>query len=287
MQVKLNKKPLLSNTSILHYNKLFFRSCLFLIALIIYIVNRVENSESFFGGIENKPIILVLIWLVFVIEMLLRFFPSKFESMGCQKQFAHNLKKTKKEDAKPKLLSGKITFAVAATWISLNSVIGILYFNQVIDEGILLLISLAFSICDMICILYFCPFQTWFMKNKCCTSCRIYNWDFAMMFTPLLFIRNVYTWSLLALALFLLVRWEVAVHRHPERFSETTNDSLSCANCSEKLCHHKRQLRHFLEENKNRLHLKGNVIISNAKGIVDKTMKESSNNKKEKDQPSS
>ena len=93
-----------------------------------------------------------------------------------------------------------------------------------------------------ICILFFCPFQTWFMKNKCCGSCRIYNWDYAMMFTPLFFVRENYAWSLLVLSIALLVRWEVTFYLHPERFSENTNEYLMCRNCTERLCAHKKQL---------------------------------------------
>ena len=57
-------------------------------------------------------------------------------------------------------------------------------------------------------------------------------------------------WSLLGLALVLLVIWEGIYHRHPERFYEQTNESLKCANCPEKLCHHKKQLRSFLKKRK-------------------------------------
>ena len=80
------------------------------------------------------------------------------------------------------------------------------------------------------------------MKNKCCSTCRIYNWDYAMMFTPLFFVRKTYTWSLLVLSVALLVRWEITFFLHPERFSEKTNDYLQCRNCTEKLCVHKKQL---------------------------------------------
>ena len=79
------------------------------------------------------------------------------------------------------------------------------------------------------------------MKNKCCSACRIYNWDYAMMFTPLFFIPRHYSWSLLALSVALLIRWEITFYLHPERFSEKTNDYLRCANCTEKLCAHKKQ----------------------------------------------
>ncbi len=81
------------------------------------------------------------------------------------------------------------------------------------------------------------------MKNKCCVNCRIYNWDYAMMFTPLFFVKRSYSWSLLALSLALLIRWEITFFNHPERFSANTNAYLQCSNCSEKLCAHKKQLQ--------------------------------------------
>ena len=66
-----------------------------------------------------------------------------------------------------------------------------------------MLISLFYAVCDRICVLFFCPFQVWIMKNRCCVHCRIYRWDYVMMFTPLLFVPGPYSWSLLGLALIL------------------------------------------------------------------------------------
>jgi len=238
-----------SKTMMLHYIKLGYRSALFLVALIFYIINRINRTGSLFGGMEHNHVILSIIWCVFAVEMLLRFFPSKLESMGCQKQFVRNYKSTNATVSEAELLSPAKTALVAGAWLALNGLIGVLYFFHIIDAGILLLISLAYSVCDMICILFFCPFQTWFMKNRCCTTCRIYNWDFAMMFTPLIFVKNMYAWSLVALSLALLIKWEVLLHRHPERFAENTNCSLSCANCQEKLCHHKTQIHKFIRKN--------------------------------------
>ena len=254
------RKIRLSKISALHYFKLFFRSFLLIAATVLYVLNKINGSKSSFGGYENNNVILGIIWIVFVFEMILRFFPSRLESMGCQKQFRKNFIKT--EENIPKNQPLKITLLVLAVWLLLNAVVGALYFTGVIDRGILLLISLFYSVCDMICILFFCPFQTWFMKNKCCGSCRIYNWDYAMMFTPLVFIKNVYAWSLLGIALLLLVCWELSILLHPERFSENTNACLSCANCKEKLCHHKVQLRHFLKNNRERFALSTNRIIN-------------------------
>ncbi len=258
-QIKIPKHPL-SSISLMHYIKLVGRTLLLVLAAVIYIINRVNNTGSLFGGAEHNYAILFVIWAIFVVEMILRFFPSRFESTGCQKQFKNTFKPT--NIAKPELQPNSVTILVAVVWLALNAVFGILYYSHVIDAGILILISLTFSVCDMICILFFCPFQTWFMKNKCCTSCRIYNWDFAMMFTPLVFIKNPFALSIFLCAVALLIRWEVAVYRHPERFSEKTNACLSCANCNEKLCYHKRQLRHFLVTNKDKVQLKGNALMN-------------------------
>lgn len=248
------KKRKLTPICGLHYIKMIYRSLLFVLAGVEYVISRIRHSDELFGGYERKYWVLIAIWLVYAVEMAFRFFPSRMESMGCQKQFKRNYQPT--GESEPRLQSWKRTLAVFLAWIALNGVIGLLYFIGWIDEGILILISLFFGVCDMICILFFCPFQTWLMKNRCCTVCRIYNWDFAMMFTPLIFIPMLYTWSLLGLPLLLLARWEITLRMYPERFSDRTNACVSCRNCREKLCHHKTQLKGFWEKNKARFKFK-------------------------------
>ena len=282
-----NKRKIrLSKISALHCFKLCFRSLLFVLVLAIYIANRVVRSDSFIHTIKAHiknthidPIMINFITLVFVVEMILRFFPSSLESMGFQKQFKKNFIPT--SEPRPAKSRNHGVLAVAIAWILLNTAVGVLYFTGIIDSGMLILISLAYSVCDMICILFFCPFQTWFMKNKCCGSCRIYNWDFAMMFTPCLFIPNPYTITLCGIAFLLLIYWEVMAFRHPERFSEQSNGCLSCANCTEKLCHHKKQLRSFLKKNKDILLIKGNSVAQKAKNRLD-AHAERRNNKNKK-----
>ena len=264
--MKRNGKKL-SKISALHYHKLFFRSTLLIAALIIYIVDRERFSSGLLGKTVEAPFIFAVIGIVFAAEMILRFFPSSLESMGCQKQFKRNYIET--GESVPTSRTPLRTLAVAGAWLLLNGIIGALYFLGIIDAGMLILISLAYSVCDMICILYFCPFQTWFLKNKCCGSCRIYNWDYAMMFTPLVFIPSAYTYSLLGIAVLLLIVWEIHIIIHPKRFFEQTNACLSCANCKEKLCHHKKQLRSFLRANKELLILKGNTVVEKAKKKIE------------------
>ena len=248
-----------SKTFMLHYWKLIFRSLLFLSATAVYVYNRICSTGEVFGGFERNSLLLSAIWIIFAIEMVLRFFPSGIESMGCQKQFSKNYKPTGKQEVR--LQSWKRTAAVLAAWVALNGIFGALYMADIFDTGIMLLIALAYSVCDMICILFFCPFQTWFMKNRCCATCRIYNWDFAMMFTPLIFVHNIYAQTLVILSLGLLATWEILLRLHPERFSENTNACLSCGQCREKLCHHKKQLQRFIRSNAAHLKTEGNLII--------------------------
>lgn len=237
----MSKKKKISVVSSNHYIRLAYRTVIFVLLLIFYIRFRIFSEPTIVELVERIPVVLFVIWLVFVIEMVLRFFPSKFESPGCQKQFARNY--IKSGDTDISISDNNATVLVALIWIVFNGIFGALHMTGILDDGIMLLLCSAYSICDVICILFFCPFQTWFLKNKCCCTCRIYNWDYAMMFTPLFFVRKAYTWSLLALSVALLVRWEITFYLHPERFSEKTNDYLKCANCTEKLCAHKKQLQ--------------------------------------------
>ena len=234
----------MSKISTLHYVKLILRSLLFVVVAVFYVLDRTEV-------LTHHAIIPAIVWVFFVVEMLLRFFPSRLESMGCQKQFVRNYDSAG-EGMIPTNQSWKRTALVAAVWLGANAVIGVLYFVGWLDRGLLILVSIAYSVGDIVCILFFCPFQTWFMKNRCCTTCRIYNWDFAMMFTPLVFIPSLYTYSLLGCALALLLRWEITYRRHPERFSAATNRCLDCSRCEEKLCSHKKQLQGFLKKYKSR-----------------------------------
>ena len=236
-------KKKITTVSLIHYFRLFYRSLLFLVLLFWYISYRWHYGQDLGSSMEKRPVILIVMWAVFAFEMIMRFFPSRYESPGCQKQFACNYKKTGKTEII--IHDNNATMMVAMLWIVCNGFFGMLYMKGIFDEGIMLLLCSAYSVCDLICILFFCPFQSWFLKNKCCSTCRIYNWDYARMFTPLFFIKKSYTWSLLLLAVALLVRWEITFYRHPERFSENTNEYLNCKNCTEKLCAHKKQLKYL------------------------------------------
>ncbi|MCQ2146125.1 MAG: hypothetical protein MJZ16_01270 [Bacteroidales bacterium] len=231
----------LSKISKLHYIRLVYRGSLFLWALVLFLTRESFRQGTFEHCFDKYNWLFIAVWIVLFVEMVLRLIPTKFESMGCQKQFEKNFMPTAvSEPDLKKINNGVITSALC--WIGLNGVIALLHSFGIIHDGALILVALFYSICDMICILFFCPFQSWMMKNRCCNSCRIYNWDFAMICTPLLLIWNSYTLSLSILSIIILARWEITVYRHPERFSRETNSAIICKNCQEKLCLHKKQL---------------------------------------------
>ncbi|MDO5558610.1 MAG: hypothetical protein Q4F95_03330 [Oscillospiraceae bacterium] len=238
---------LLSEISHIHYIKLIERSIMLIVFAAVCIMDYTDFSKRVTVNIFNHKHIFVLIGIIFAVEMVMRFFPSGLESMGNQKQFNCNYEPLKRNTSE----NGhhdRSHLIVAVSWIIVNSVFGCLYLTEIISASVLILISLFYSVCDIICILFYCPFQEWIMKNKCCGTCRIYNWDYAMMFTPLVFIKNIFTWGLFGLGAALLIQWEIIYHRHPERFSEKSNANLSCVRCNERLCRHKKTIRKFISK---------------------------------------
>ena len=234
------KKNKISIISMYHYIRLIIRCVALAVLTYYYIFYKIKDGVDIYTLIAKYPIAFYIIFAMFIVEMIFRFFPSSFESPGCQKQFRSNYVKTGKTDII--IQDNNAVMLVLLIWIGLNCSIGAFYLAGLLDDGIMILLSVFYSVCDMICILFFCPFQSWFLRNKCCCTCRIYNWDYAMMFTPLFFINRWFGWTLILFAFILMVKWEIIFYKYPERFSESTNGYLGCANCTEKLCVHKKQL---------------------------------------------
>ncbi len=132
---------------------------------------------------------------------------------------------------------------VIVFWIVFNALTaGIMAGLGVLDERTALLWSLGYFLFDMICVVLWCPLQLLLMRNRCCTTCQIFNWDAVMVATPLVFVGGWFGWILIAMAVVILVRWELAAVRHPERFDERTNARLTCAQCADKLCYLRKPL---------------------------------------------
>ena len=213
-----------------------FLICIFCSFLYPQVFTVLEGN-SFFNTLSP----LHLLWVVWVIDMFLQIVPVKNKvALGSQKLFANRFKPIREKinytALKNYVISTtKAAYKVMLIWVLLIGALGVLYYTNVINKVWLFMISVFFYVCDLICVLIWCPFRL-IMKNKCCTTCRIFNWDHLMMFSPLIFIGGFYAISLFAMAVAAWLIWELCVMLYPERFWEMTNESLKCSECTDKLC---------------------------------------------------
>ena len=195
------------------------------------------HGNNFFKKVSP----LHILWIIWVIDMISQLIPvRKHLPLGSGKHFKENFKpimdKINYKALREYIISTtKSAYKVFIIWSALILVLGMLYKCSLLTESHLFLISVLFYVCDLICVLIWCPFRL-IMKNRCCTTCRIFNWDHLMMFTPLLFINSFYSVSLLIMAFAVWTVWELCVMMYPERFWEQTNTALKCSECTDKLC---------------------------------------------------
>ena len=230
----------------MHVSRFLFRLCVFLGVLICYLLapQRLDLSRPWreIGLIAPGHILCVIL----LVTMSLLHLREPGMSMGRLKQYSRyaRLDPQCDPDALRSAMRRKNLGAlkVLAVWLAGNAVVAVLYFRGRIGVAELVLLCAFYYLSDIICILFFCPFQSWMMHNRCCTTCRIYNWDYAMMCTPLLGVAGLLSLSACLLAAAVLVRWEFTYLRHQERFFVSSNDALRCDQCHEHLCRYKRAL---------------------------------------------
>lgn len=237
---KSGKKPI-SKTRKTYILKLVARCIIFALSVAAFVIKpewfTVIEGSNFFRALSP----LHLLWIVWVIDMVLQLIPIKEHiPLGSQKLFGIRFKPNKDvinyQSLKDYVISTtKSAYKVFIIWTVLIIILGILYKFNILSSSHLFLISVGFYMCDLICVLIWCPFRL-IMKNRCCTTCRIFNWDHLMMFTPMLFINSFYSVSLLLMAFAVWVVWELSVMMYPERFWFKSNDALKCSQCTDKLC---------------------------------------------------
>jgi len=230
-----------SKTRKIYFGKLYGRCVILLLCIFAYITDKTQFSMiegmGFFAGFSP----LHLLWVVWIIDMTLQLIPVKAHiSIGSQKLFLKRFRPIKEkvnyETLKHYVITTtKSAYKVMILWAILIGAIGFLHALGIIDTAFIFLLSVFFYVCDLICVLIWCPFRL-IMKNRCCTTCRIFNWDHLMMFSPFLFIPGFFTWTLLFLAIAVWIVWEICVLLYPERFWENTNIALRCSECTDKLC---------------------------------------------------
>lgn len=214
------------------------------VAFGITIIYALSRSGSFLADLEaglSRFSVLTVLWAALMISMILRLFPSRSESLGCQKEFAGRFRSTGKDPSGQEIRSAdRGALLVLLSWLALNGVFYFIYAKGIVNAQFMVCLAAFYGVCDVICILFFCPFQAWMMKNRCCTTCRIYNWDYMMICTPLIPLGGILAISACLLAAVLLVRWELTYRYRAQRFFESSNAALRCGECTEQLCKYKR-----------------------------------------------
>ena len=226
---------------------LAFRVSVFIFILVFYILDKEKMFEFMQEPISFGITPINVLWLVFMGIMVAHIFPSKRLSMAIRKsngnEYIPSDDYSELELAKFYQIQNIRAWQVMLVWLLFNCVFGILYLCGVLNEADLLMLTVFYFLCDYICILFFCPFQSFIMKNKCCVNCRIYDWGHFMMFTPMLFIKNFYSWSLFVTSCIVLINWEIKYAKHPERFWSGSNVRLRCVNCEDKICQMKKKVK--------------------------------------------
>lgn len=221
--------------------RLIFRAITVAALIALYLLYpdcfSILDGDSFFQ--QFNP--LHLVWLIWMFHMIQQLFPARGNlALGSQKF----LRRWYESGDQPNFVAFRAFFKrsnqgalrVFLIWLVLTLLLGGLYRAGVYSASVLLLISSVFYLCDLICVLFWCPFRVFLMKNRCCTTCRIFNWDHLMMFSPLVFIRSFYTLSLFFTSLIVFLVWEFCFFRYPERFWDRTNRALRCTSCTDQLC---------------------------------------------------
>lgn len=237
----MQKSQPMSKTRKIYFLRLFGRIAVLLMAVVLYILKKSEfdilSGLNFFDGFS----VLHLLWAVWMWDMVLQLIPVKAHiSIGSQKVFSSLFRPIKEKINKENLKkyikdTTNAAYKVMVLWIVLVMAIGMLYWRGIIGIAEIFLISVFFYVADLICVLIWCPFRL-IMGNKCCTTCRIFNWDHLMMFSPFILVPGVYSYTLAGFALAIWVVWEVCVFTFPERFWENSNMALKCSECTDKLC---------------------------------------------------
>ena len=226
--------------------KLAIRVLIFASVLIFYIFHKDLLCDFMTWPIWIGITPLHVLWVIFMAMMLTHIFPMERVTMALRKAEPEQFQEVKgySELELYRFVqdqNGK-AWTVMLVWLSANAVFGLLYLLQILDDADLLMLTVFYFLFDYICILFYCPFQSIIMKNKCCVNCRIYDWGHFMMFVPMLFIRNFFSWSLFFTSCVVLIHWEIRYAKHPERFWSGSNQTLQCTSCKDKTCQIKKRL---------------------------------------------
>ena len=232
-----------SKTRKLYTAQLVLR-CLILAACILLVIFRPDETQILSGwNFFRRFSPLHLLWITWMLDMLWQLVPVKKRltiALGSQKLFRFRFQPIKEAFNYQALRrhiidTTKAAYKVFLIWAAIVAAVSVLRYQDILSDTWLFMITMVFYVCDLICVLIWCPFRL-IVKARCCTTCRIFNWDHLMMFSPMLMIGGFYSVTLVMMAFADWLIWELCIMMYPERFWENSNAALKCSNCTDKLC---------------------------------------------------
>ncbi len=232
-------------TTLSPVTKRYLRDFALRLAIFILIAALYLFAPSWLDFTAGSPFHfpLIVLWLGVLCSMLVQFNPKSGLTTGCLKQYLTGFEPVPDYDtdrlAQAVRQQNRGALKVAVVWLAINLSFGALYHLGILDIPELVLLCALAYLCDLVCVLFFCPFQYFLMRNRCCVNCRIFAWGSWMMAAPLMCVPHWYSWTLFGTGVLVLAVWEVRFRRYPERFWFGSNRHLQCASCKEQLCRYK------------------------------------------------
>ncbi len=219
-------------------NKIFFKFALSLVLLLNTII-FVVFFEDLIYVVEDYLFPLFFLYFIFdSFGVILPMFNDSIYSSKMQKrQFKevpdYDVDKLRQEARR----NNRVAVVIFVLYFGMIALIGLSFLNFTwFDRKLLYLVFFGLNFADYFCIMLWCPFRQWFLKNSCCNTCRISNWDRIMKFSILIFIPNFYTITIFVLGVLIFLYWEYQHWVHPERFYRISNQTLWCVNCDKVTC---------------------------------------------------
>ena len=216
---------------------LILRILLFAASVYLYFTDIEALDFTLMPRLDFGGTLLIVIGLTLACSMLFRIIPNKRIAIGARKHYACSYTAPALEvsagelaAAEKRLHKGAFLSGLNWAFITVLLLFALVMFDLLTPAAVVI-IALLYSVTDLIFILIFCPFRALFMHNRCCTVCRIYNWDYFMMCAPLIVFPSVYSGGLGLLSVIVLIRWELAVKKNTHFFMPETNVGLRCEGC--------------------------------------------------------
>lgn len=226
-------------------NKIFFKFALSLVLLLNTAIFLIFFPELI-DVVEEYLYPLFFVYFIFdSFSVILPMFNDAIYSGKMQKRLYKEVLEYDREKLKEQAQKNNRIALLIFVLYSLGIVmVGLSYIHfDWLDEKFIYFIFFGLNFADYFCIMLWCPFRSLLLRNSCCNTCRISNWDRIMKFSILIFIPNPYTITIFILGVGIFLYWEYHHWRHPERFYRISNETLWCSNCDKVTCGKKNRFK--------------------------------------------